>query len=246
MLKRPDLKRVSDRLHKKYVADCEKCNGTGWRHVPLPGSDWETKMAACSCKTELVFQYGLVAGNIPREYWQADEFNWEYNLAHLKTIETYCDDLPKARKHGYGFTLVGENGTGKTSMACLTLIRALEAGYSAAYLTAHDYLTSLSRSWGEEDIKEWLLDLTGCDFLVLDELGKEYKSKKDAQMAEIDSLLRERRQAMRPTFVITNLSALQLREVYGESVSSILVDKNKTLIYEPGDYRRHKRKHGKV
>lgn len=236
MLHLPDIDRLHDRHQRLIIARCTDCHGTGWLHKEL--DDFKTKQVACTCRMEADFRMGLVAGNIPPEFWVVETFKWEYNLDHLATIEGYIGNMEENRATGRGFTMLGENGAGKTGMSCLILAAALREGYRVGYMTAHDYLTTIPATWGSTELKEWLDDLIQADWLVLDEMGKEFRREDASRLAEVDSLLRARRGAMKPTIVISNLSFKGFKETYGASIDSILSDRNQMLIFEPGDFRK--------
>jgi len=105
-------------------------------------------------------------------------------------------------------------------------------------LTSHEFAVS-KRSWNDKPLLAWLDEMVNADFLVLDEVGKEYRAKgSDWVSAEFDTLLRRRRGFHLPTIIITNLTVVQLKERYGESLWSIMKDRMKVLQYAPGDFRR--------
>jgi DNA replication protein DnaC len=239
LLHLPDFDALIDYQHRKIIGKCVVCHATGWIHEDI--DDFHTKQLPCECRKRASYKMGLVAGNIPPEFWKVEDLEWTYNLDNLERVYAYCADLPSARSEGRGFTMTGENGAGKTGMACVILSAALRAGYRAAYLTAHDYLTTIPATWRDTELKEWLNELIQADFLVLDEMGKEFRAAEASKLAEVDSLLRARRGAMKPTIAVSNLSLKGFREVYGSSIDSILADRNKRLLYEPGDFRKRKK-----
>lgn len=239
MLHVPDLDSVSDGIMKRTVEVCQACSATGWIHQEV--DDFTTKQVPCDCRRAASFDIGLVAGGIPPEFWSVEQFNFVYNTTNLGVVKKYCDDLTSAKRSGRGFTFLGENGAGKTGMATLILARALRAGFSVGYLTAHDYLSGIPASWRDPALREWLDELTAADFMVLDEMGKEYRAQDASRMADMDGLLRARRSARRPTICISNLGRSEFKDVYGASIDSIMSDINTQLLFEPGDFRKVKR-----
>jgi len=134
--------------------------------------------------------------------------------------------------------MVGENGFCKTFSSCHLLAKALSQGYTGGYLTAQEFMSIKRAAWNNDELSAWLQDLTTSDFLVLDEVGKEYrKPGSDWVAAEFDTLLRLRRGHLKPTIIISNLTILQFKERYGASLWSILIDRMEVLQYAPGDYR---------
>jgi len=239
MLHLPDFVTLVDRSHRRIITRCRECRGTGWNHVDV--DDFTTRQEACECRRRADFKVGLVAGNIPPEFWAVEDFDWVHNQDNLSLVNSYIERIEEHRKTGAGFTLLGENGAGKTGMSCLILAAALREGFRVGYITAHDYLTTIPATWRNPDLKAWLDELLQADWLVLDEMGKEFRSAEASKLAEVDSLLRARRGAMKPTIVVSNLSLKGFKDVYGASIDSILSDRNKLLIYEPGDYRKRRK-----
>lgn len=237
MLVAPDFDIIAGQLSERYMHSCPICRGSGfaYKEVEDPAA---RKRQDCECRKEYNFQIGLRFGNVPSEFWGVESMKIVHNLTNLKIVDEYCAHLRKRRSKGVGFIMYGENGAGKTAMGTLILARAIRAGMSVSYVTAHDYLQAGPASWSDPALKEWLQDIVDADFMVLDELGKEYRKQDASRLADIDTLLRRRRGDLKPTILITNCSVSEFREKYGESIVSILSDRNKALVYEPGDYRR--------
>ena len=237
MLQRPEADLLHIKLWKRLVEPCPKCRGSG--SIAAPTDDpFDTRYSDCSCKREVKRRCALMDANIPKEYWGVLTWSMEHNLELFEGhIVPYCADLAAAAKEGRGVLMYGENGVGKTTFAAYILARAQAEGYRVGYLLAHQLLAYTIEARSNTALGDWLRDLVGADFLVLDEMGKEHK-KSDSEFAaaELDTLLRMRRGNLKPTIMATNLNRVQFNEGYGESIESILKG-SLQLHFEAGDHR---------
>ena len=228
---------------ERALSSCKACRGTG--NVIVPSDDpLDYQVQPCECKATVQKQAKLIWANIPTEFWRSESEGLEWNTGHYAIVKSYANRLDQARRTGDGLLMVGENGVGKTFSACHIITRALSQGYTAGYLTSHEF-TVYRRSWDDKALLAWLDEMTGADFLVLDEVGKEHRAKgSDWVAAEFDTLLRRRRGYLLPTIIISNLTVLQFKERYGESLWSIMKDRMKVLQYAPGDFRGELKRRG--
>ena len=81
--------------------------------------------------------------------------------------------------------------------------------------------------------------LLSVPLLLIDDLGSE-PMMRNITVEYLFTLLNERMAARRHTVIATNLSPLQLQEIYGERVSSRLLDRTRcaTMRLEGKDLRR--------
>jgi DNA replication protein DnaC len=146
------------------------------------------------------------------------------------------------KKCGLGLLLQGEPGHGKTTLASITaqtLIRTMApigwgtAGSAAkrpvVFLDYPKLLRLQKQQWSEfDDSLEVLINglygEAGRDnnvrLLVLDDLGKEYRTASGWAENTFDALLRARFNAGLPTIVTTNYSLDKWDSMYGESMGS--------------------------
>mgnify|MGYP004003864901 CR=1 FL=1 len=219
------------------LAKCTICKHTGNVVTRDESDPLEYVVAPCVCKAKVQKKARLIASNIPSEFWKSETAGLEWNKGHYERVKTYASKLGENRSSGSGLLMVGENGVGKTFSACHILTQALSNQFTAGYLTMHEFMT-YKKTWNDVRLKDWLDLLLFCDFLVIDEVGKEYKAKgSDWVHAEFDTLLRKRRGYNLPTIIISNLTVIQFKERYGASLWSILRDRMDVLQYAPGDFR---------
>ncbi len=229
------------RRRKKEVIDaCEKCGGAGkissevWDDDDIP----TTTSVMCSCKVQVLHELSLQEAGLPREFWNAEDIEPEFNQHAFKVLRRYSQNLDAALEHGLGLVLTGKNGSGKSSSACLPLIAAVRQGRSSAFINFPDLVQGWRRAWKDNALGHHLDERVHRDFVVLDELGKEHVGSDEGFVAsKFDSLLRLRRGEMLPTVITTNLTVPELVKRYGDSIASLLSDRYKVLKYRPGDFR---------
>lgn len=233
MLAPPDTRALAVKLRQKYVETCDKCRRTGT--VIQDDSDdepWNQKSQPCACAELVRFKVGLREARIPREFFGVLSIKPEYNLDRFKKVQEYAAELASRYDDGDGFLFYGLNGAGKTMCGCYILAHAIKQGYTASYLTAKELAAATGRAKGDDAFSAWLGKYLANDFLVLDELGKEYRNGNEYSLSELDELLRSRRGERRPTIICTNMSLHEFRDGYGHSFYSLTKDALAQLAFE--------------
>lgn len=111
----------------------------------------------------------------------------ESNAEQFDKCEAYCENAEKMLFNNIGVYIYGNNGTGKTHLTACMCNELIGKGYSVLYTSALDLINETSKKFGAT--AEMLAKLTECDFLILDDIGKESLGKKDDSY--IDRLLLE-------------------------------------------------------
>lgn len=178
---------------------------------------------------------------VPRDFWQFTGDDVILNREQwTELVEPYTRKLAKALKGGYGLMLLGDNGVGKTMFQCLVLLQAIRRGFTCYYTTLLDLDHNIKRGFNKpalQDRMEWYLT---SDFVALDELGKEqFKAGDSFARTQVERILKRRFDDSMPTLIATNASLEELEEMYGATLSSVLVGKYTQVQMDPGDYREH-------
>ena len=152
----------------------------------LQSLDLRTKQAVEDNLALSEFLYRLLADEVERrEARQLMQRIRRANFEHAKTIEdfdfTFNGSVPKAKvlelatcafveRHD-NVLVVGPTGVGKSHLAQAFGHRACRAGFSVAYVGAHELLMQLRAARGDGSYDKRILRFTGPDVLIIDDLG---------------------------------------------------------------------------
>jgi DNA replication protein DnaC len=177
------------------------------------------------------------------------------NPAQFGSVLDYSKNLiGHVKSSGMGLLLSGPAGVGKTwSIAALTnaLVSSVHPAPDHEFLTAPDLFDRFA-AFSEEDGwdtlrgNSWTHTLTTVPWLVINDLGKEYRSGKLAEQIpyKLGRLLRSRSEKKLVTHVTTNLMLSgdgdTLATVYGPSIASLLSEMVKAYEVNGEDLRRRK------
>jgi DNA replication protein DnaC len=203
------------------------CDGSGWL---LNDSDDEAH--ACKCR-EARLRRGRnrgVASVIPRKFqgvsFDRPPVSTEIAPMVVQLVRGWVDDLEANLEAGRGLWLMGDTGTGKTTLAMLVSKAALEDSRSVAIYSLPKLLARIRRTYDSEPGGDSYLSfferLTSVDLLHIDDLGAEKRS--DWVLEQLYALVNERYEAQRSMLVTTNLDPHQLEEQIGPRTVSRLVE----------------------
>jgi DNA replication protein DnaC len=201
------------------------CDGTGWILGP------EDVARPCECRERRVARARSrgVASVIPAKY-RGVSFDRppisQLDAPVVRAVRDFVADLEDNLAAGRGLWLMGDVGTGKTSLAMLVSKAALEIGRSVAIYSLPKLLARVRRTYdaelGEQSYLEFFERLTSVDLLHVDDLGAEKKS--DWVLEQLYALVNERYESQRSIVVTTNLDEVALREQIGARTVSRLVE----------------------
>jgi DNA replication protein DnaC len=201
------------------------CDGSGWILGP------ENVARPCECRERRVSRARSrgVASVIPAKY-RGLSFDrppiTDLDQTVVGVVREYVDDLDAALEAGRGLWLMGDVGTGKTSLAMLVSKAALERGRSVAIYSLPRLLARIRRTYdaeaGEQSYLEFFQRLTAVDLLHVDDLGVEKRT--DWVLEQLYALIDERYEAQRAVVVTTNLDQASLEEQIGVRTVSRLVE----------------------
>ncbi len=151
-------------------------------------------------------------------------------------------------KNSMNLLFQGGTGLGKTFLsACIARVVS-QRGFSVVYETAVAALGAFERerfSRGEGEAAEGadaVRRLTGCDLLILDDLGTELVT--EFSRSALYTLINTRLLGGKKTVISTNLSLSQLEHRYTPQILSRLEGEYQTLLFVGRDIRRLKKERG--
>ena len=214
-----------ERAKERIIGSCKRCDGTGIY-----------KKRRCGCRYAHEVIVLLAFAGVPEEYWWYKLKEFPGSSKAKAEVQTYIDHIPAMYKDGLGILLVGNYGTGKTSLGCGILKEVVkyriknqdEDGFRVQYKTLSQIITellALEKGQGKEFRREMM-----ADFLFIDEIDKEYTTKSAGwKFAIFDQLLRDRKANKLSTILSSNIpfdtknpEALSMEKYYGDSIMSIL------------------------
>ncbi len=201
------------------------CDGSGWVLGP------ENVARACECREALVARRRArgVSTVIPKRFRDVS-----FELARndgieptvLGVVREYADAIDERLDSGKGLWLMGDVGTGKTTLAMLVSKAAVEAGRGVAIYSLPRLLARIRRTYdalpGEDSYLQFFDRLTSVDLLHIDDLGAEKRS--DWVLEQLYAIVDERYQSERSMVVTTNLDQRELEQQIGPRTVSRLVE----------------------
>ena len=188
----------------------------------------------------------LIMMGVPKRFTKKTlkDFN-DYGKKSLKSVKSfvaeYISHIDENIEDNKGILFVGSNGVGKSLLSCIILKEAYRHRYSCRRVTFSSYISAYTESWGatksdRDVIEQDLLDkYKGVEFLVLEEIGKEIDSKIAKPILE--DLLRYREEHGLVTVVCSNLNTDTIKDIYGNSVLSLLRGSMTRIIIDSEDKR---------
>ena len=183
--------------------------------------DEETNTASdCRCRAGQIARRraATLEGRVPKRYRGAS-FDRPPVLGMpepvVSAVRAYVRNLNERMEEGRGMWLVGDVGTGKTTLAMIVSNAALAAGFTVAIYSL-PRLLNLIRD--EIDTDNSLLDLldrlSSVDLLHVDDLGAQHTTP--WRLEQLYSIVDARYQAGRPIVATTNLMPDELVDQMGQ------------------------------
>jgi DNA replication protein DnaC len=182
----------------------------------------------------------------------------DYMQDALDQVTTYIANLDDNRAKGHGLTLLGPAGVGKTMLSCLVLKEAKARNYrieaieftALVELVKKQYtLASFGKNGNEEAQDEWYrieehvrrikggAKRTAADWVLLDDIGREYESGSGWSANQLFDLTRFRYNRGLPFLLTSNCGEDQLDQRYTEGLVSFLHEATEVIYIGSEDYR---------
>jgi DNA replication protein DnaC len=224
-----------DKLYDGIVLKCDKCQEGFLRDDKKVSSLSDlvsSSLIKCHCFRKYERLKSYVVSDIPREFWQMKETNFELEPQVQKQIDMYFEKLENAIEKGVGILFIGSSegsakpnsGVGKSALGTKALEYAIELGKTVHYATLQSYFNLLFRTMDESESKQRYVSLVdeieNVDVLCIDEVGKVKKS--EFKYYRFEDMIRRRASKLLVTIIITNMNEGELQEFVGPSIMDIL------------------------
>lgn len=138
-------------------------------------------------------------------------------------VRRYVRQISQRLAEGRGLWLVGDVGTGKTTLAMLIAKAALDGGHTVAIYSLPRLLNLIRQAIdSREGMLDYLDRLTAVDLLHIDDLGAEKTT--EWVLEQLYSIVNARYEAQRSIVATTNLMPDELAEEIGARTVSRLVE----------------------
>jgi len=208
---------------KVKINKCPKCHGTN---------------LACTCYQAYYHALAVIKANIPAKYrdFTLSDIDQPESQKSVKKVTQYMDRLQNNRKKGIGLYLYGNPGTAKTVLGCIVMMNSLRRKYTCYFTNADHYLELSVTKKDEPEAREIVKYLSNVDFLMIDDLGREYRDKGGFVEAHLDELIRYRADNLLPTLITTNKPQTELAQ-NNYRLLSLFHEHFLTIPFTTKDYR---------
>jgi DNA replication protein DnaC len=130
----------------------------------------------CECREQRVARArtGRLASQIPRKYRDVGFDRHPINKMEpmmVRQVQRFCQRLDDHLDRGDSFGLLGERGTGKTSLAMTVPIEAMRRNRSVAVYTGPDLLTAIRKTYDDSSYSQLMESLVAVDLLHIEDLA---------------------------------------------------------------------------
>ncbi len=157
----------------------------------------------------------------------------------LNACRQYVGDIPETVRRGQNLVFLGTVGTGKTHLACAIGREFIRSGRTVMYARTSEIIRLIRETWrgDTQDTEQKRYDrLQAYDLLIIDELGQQAGTDNERQilLSVIDNRYD---QGNKPTILISNLSAPQLKELLGVPGYDRIRENARVVNFEWESYR---------
>lgn len=202
-----------------------RCDGSGW----ILGEDNTAVQCACLEPRLARARASGINSVVPKRY-RGVSFDrppvTEINPIVVGEVRNWIEELGQNLDQGRGLWLMGDTGTGKTTLAMLVSKEALKRDHTVAIYSMPKLLARIRATFdaqaGEESYVDFFERLCEVDLLHLDDLGTEKQT--DWVLEQLYALVNERYEREKSIVVTTNLTQEELEQQIGARTVSRLIE----------------------
>jgi DNA replication protein DnaC len=192
-------------LVEKYPlikSPCPTCRGVGTY-------SWDGDPARkCDCDLQRALYLNYLSAGIGELYQRLDWPDYSADTQALDAATAWLDGHARLCEAGMGLAFLGPVGTGKTMLVSLVAKELVKLGRRVFFTTFAEMIDMFTSTWGgnEAAAERFERKVVESQILILDDIGKEFRSKTNLQESTFDHVLRQRAVALRPTILTTNMT----------------------------------------
>jgi DNA replication protein DnaC len=160
----------------------------------------------------------------------------------LERFKRFADTFPSHLKAGTVLVGAGRRGTGKTHLACAAANQVMARGYTAYFTSITRLFTKIRSTWAkssEMTEEQMLKQFEQIDLMIIDEIGVQRGTADEERT--LHELLEARRLNCRPTILLTNIGAKELKSYVGERFWDRLDESGVSVLFDWESHRRQSR-----
>jgi DNA replication protein DnaC len=208
------------KLRNGYEVYCPTCNGQ--KHYLLDGQD-----VSCNCREQVQLHKHYLVSNIGLLYQRLDWNDYQGDSKARQLAELYLTNHKEMIRTGMGLIYLGPFGTGKTMLVSLVAKELTKLGYTVFFTTFAEMIDLFTKSWSSNAARaRFESKVVESEIFILDDVGKEFRTKNNLAESTFDHVLRQRAVDARPTLLTTNMSEAELDEGYGGAIFSLLKERS--------------------
>ncbi|MBQ3515371.1 MAG: ATP-binding protein [Lachnospiraceae bacterium] len=231
------------------IFTCRQCKDTGYNE----------NQQKCTCLNQKIIKKLYAQSYIQRflETENFDTFDFSYysqekeekfpfsSYENIQNVYHKCKDYVKQFDNNVNnIIFTGSTGVGKTFLAKSIAKDLLDSGHTVLYLSApkllEQILPTLKKGGALDSELQGLSSyIYDAQLLIMDDLGTEYTTSYTITM--LQSLLNERQLRNHATIITTNYSIHDIKEQYGERISSRILESFHVFFLYGQDIRYQKR-----
>lgn len=202
---------------------CKKCDGSTYIKTR---SNEVMQVEGVDLHCECYMHNKLLDANVGFDYWDIESETWQGHQEDLDSITKYYSKIHNLKQEGRGLYLYGSYGVGKTSLAIMLLKHILRTtNYTGLFVPFSELVilnSKIMNGWHNKDIEQAIMQIKNKDFLILDDLTKEYDNERDNGRATLNSILRYRDLWRKSTIYTANIPMGDTKDKYGMSNFSVI------------------------
>lgn len=149
----------------------------------------------------------------------------------LNSMKRYAENFDEYKAQGKSLILNGKTGTGKTHLVNALANYLVSKKKNPIFITAFDLVGKIKSCWRDKTKSEdeVIGCFSGCDLLIIDEVGVQYES--EAEKVIMFDIINKRYEDMLPTIIVSNYP---IDDETGPSIRKTLGDRILDRLREGG------------